>query len=364
MSVSFNGTSSKLVYGANVRSAYPFSMFCWIKPANATASMMVGGSGNTGGGQELAMQADGSIAGDPVKAFSRDGASSVVASSTSALDASAWQPALVVFTSTTSRTVYYAGGAAVTNTTNNSASPNLHNRFVIGTRPYTDSIWFAGDIAEVAIWSDALTQSDFDALAAGDLPETVQAGSLIDAWPLLDNTDLTGVNARTFTATSVTNGATHPISRGGGGDTINCNLGSASATGYAASILAATTIACALGSADATGYQATVTVASATTINCNLGTASAVGYQATITSVGSATITSSVFKNNTGTVLSGLTVQKVWAIPLGTPDFTNVVTDGSGIMSITDGTLSAGDYLLVTSNADGSAVGVKKYTAA
>lgn len=220
MSVSFNGTSSKLIYTGNVRNVYPFSMFAWIKPANATADMMVGGSGNTSGGQELAMFASGTTAGDPVRAFSRDGASSVGPNSTTAIDTANWQPCLVVFTSTTSRTVYYAGGAAVSNTTSNNGSPNLHNRFTVGTRPYVDGLWFSGDIAEVAIWSSALTQTDFDDLAAGDLPETVAAGSLIDAWPLVDNADLTGVNGKAFAATSVSNGATHPITRSGGGASV------------------------------------------------------------------------------------------------------------------------------------------------
>jgi hypothetical protein len=155
---------------------------------------------------------------------------------------------------------------------------------------------------------------------------------------------------------------------GGGGETITCSLGSASATGYAASILAATTIACALGSAAATGYQATVTVGSATTISCNFGTAAAVGYQGTVTVSGSATITSDVFKNNTGTVLASTSIPKVAAVRLSdmtlATSWTSRTTDGAGVLTLTSASLtSATDYLLVVSNADGSAVGVKKYTA-
>lgn len=147
------------------------------------------------------------------------------------------------------------------------------------------------------------------------------------------------------------------------GDTINCSLGSASASGFSASISSAISIACALGIATASGHQATITSSSNLEISCSLGTAAASGFNASIAAGGSATITSSVFKNNTGIVLASLTIQKAWAIPFGSPDFVNVVTDASGVLTITDGSLSPGDYLLVLSNADGSAVGVKKYTA-
>lgn len=152
-------------------------------------------------------------------------------------------------------------------------------------------------------------------------------------------------------------------------ETINCNQGSASAVGYAASILAATTIVCSLGSADALGHQATVTVGSDTTINCSLGSASAVGYQGTVTVAGSATITSDVFKNNTGTVLASTSIPKVAAVKLSdmtmAASWTSQTTDASGVLTVSSGSLTTStDYLLVVSNADGSAVGVKKYTAA
>lgn len=76
------------------------------------------------------------------------------------------------------------------------------------------------------------------------------------------------------------------------------------------------------------------------------------------------TITTEAFKNNTGTVLSGLTVDKVWAIPLTSPTFSNVITDGSGVLSVSGGGMVAGtEYLLISSDAAGATVGVKKYTA-
>lgn len=156
-------------------------------------------------------------------------------------------------------------------------------------------------------------------------------------------------------------------SQAAGGETITCSLGTATASGFAASILAATVIVCSIGTADASGYQATVTSGTNVTISCSLGSASASGYTATI--VESATITTDVFKNNTGTVLASTSIPKVVAIKLSdltlVASWTNQTTNGSGVLEVGNTSLvAATDYLLVTSNADGSAVGVKKYTAA
>lgn len=80
------------------------------------------------------------------------------------------------------------------------------------------------------------------------------------------------------------------------------------------------------------------------------------------------TVTTDAFKNDTdGTVLTSLVVPKVWVIDMtSTPDFTNVTTNSTtGVMTLTSGALVAGhNYLVVSSDATGVAVGVKKFTAA
>lgn len=156
---------------------------------------------------------------------------------------------------------------------------------------------------------------------------------------------------------------------GGGGDTITANLGTATASGFAAAIAVSVTIACSLGGATASGHQASITASSNVTINGSLGVATASGHSAIVTSSGSATITTDVFKNNTGTVLAALTVPKLSALKLSdmtlAASWTSQTTNGSGVLSLTSGGLTAAtDYLLVTSSTDGLTVGVKKYTAA
>lgn len=83
----------------------------------------------------------------------------------------------------------------------------------------------------------------------------------------------------------------------------------------------------------------------------------------------SGTITSAPFKNNAGTVLTGLTVR--WAAAIRLSDFaqvkvwSNPVTNGSGQLVLTDAAIAtATDYALATSSADGASVGIRKYTAA
>lgn len=365
MSLAFNGTSSKLTWAGAAVAELPFTLFCWIKPTSASASGMVFGAGDFGGAQELAVYADGAGAGSKVKALSNAGGS-VAAASTTPLS-TAWQPAMAVFTSATSRKIYYANGAVVSDTSSNALTFSGFDRIVVGCRPITDTVWFNGLIAEAACWSSALTQADFDALAAGAFPETIATGSLIDSWSLeTQSATQVGTVSRTLTANNTTQGATHPISRSLG-DTITATIGTATASGYSAAIIGAVTIACSLGGATASGHQATVSTGSNVTISATLGTATASGYSASVVSAGSATITTDVFKNNTGTILASTVIPKLAAIKLSdmtvAASWTSQATNGSGILSLTGAMTAATDYLLVVSSADGAAVGVKKYTA-
>lgn len=91
-------------------------------------------------------------------------------------------------------------------------------------------------------------------------------------------------------------------------------------------------------------------------------TADSNAFAITVAAAAVPSVTSDEFKNNTGTLLPSATIQKVWLIPFGTPDYTNLVTNGAGELVISEAGLS-GDYLIVTANADGTEVGVSKATA-
>jgi hypothetical protein len=219
MSIAFNGTDSKLILSSGISGlAFPISVFCWVKPTSSSVNQMVAGFGNSGGNQELMLYAEGAGSGK-MRAF-QTGDSSAAANSTTSISTS-WTPALAVFTSAASRTIYYGAGAAVTETTDTApAGLSSLNKIAVGTRTKNESLWFTGDLAEFAIWSGgtALGQTEFDALAAGDVPSTVAAAALYDYWDLTTQASThTGVNSRVLTATNTSQGATHPIGGGGGG---------------------------------------------------------------------------------------------------------------------------------------------------
>lgn len=215
MSVSFNGSSTKLVFPGNVRAAYPITMFGWVKPNSASVSQMAFGVADFGGDDELMGFLDGGGNGK-AKAFARRSGGSSTADSASSVS-TGWQPFMVVFTGPGLRACYYGTGAAGTSTTSLDAIPSTHDRFVIGCRGKDDTLWFSGEIAEVGIWSTSLGATEWDALKAGALPETVAAASLVEHWPLQTASDLTGLVSRTLTASNATTGASHPITRSGGG---------------------------------------------------------------------------------------------------------------------------------------------------
>jgi hypothetical protein len=220
MSIAFNGSDSKLLLNTvSPVLAFPISIFCWVKPTSAGVNQFACGAGINGGGEELMLYAEGAGSGK-MRAFATGSA----ATGTTSISTD-WTAALAVFTSATSRTIYYGAGAAVTDTTTTSETPASFNRIGLGCRVRNESFWFAGDLAEFAIWSGgtALGQTEFDSLAGGSVPSTVSASTLYEYWELrTDAATQTGVNGRVLTKTNTSQGATHPI--GGGGGSVGAGL--------------------------------------------------------------------------------------------------------------------------------------------
>lgn len=82
-----------------------------------------------------------------------------------------------------------------------------------------------------------------------------------------------------------------------------------------------------------------------------------------------ASITTKPLKNNSGTVLASTSIAKIIAVKLSdmtiVKSWTSQSTDSSGVLTLSDVLLVNGtDYLLVTSSSDGTAAGVRLYTAA
>lgn len=213
MALTFNGTSSKLT-GANLVTGYPFSIFCWFRPGAAalTNTLSIVGAGDLGGNTEAAMWAGGAVAGDPARAFVSDTASSVTsANSDVSMVQDQWQPCLVVFRSDTSRSVFLGNGTMVTDATSKVLTFANFDRFVIGCRPRSDTLWFSGDIADVALWDLSLERDDWASLKAGAPPDQIQSQKLVDYWSLdTQAATQTGVKGNVLTASNTSQAGTAP----------------------------------------------------------------------------------------------------------------------------------------------------------
>jgi hypothetical protein len=214
MSLTFNGSTSNLQFANKLITAYPFSMFAWVKPRTLNTDSFVFSQGSADKAEEFDMYNNAAGAGKLRSYVAHGGGVGVIINSTSSM-ATTWQPALIVHNSATSCDVYYAGGAKVSGDTGKAPTFSLMTKFMIGARAGDASFAHDGEIAEVALWSSALAQADFDLLAAGSYPETVQAASLIDSWPLQTQASThTGTKGTVLTnGASTTQGATHPFTR-------------------------------------------------------------------------------------------------------------------------------------------------------
>lgn len=210
MPIALNGSSQYLQWLGNSHAAYPFSLFAWLKPSSTSSTMFAVASGRLGLDEWQSILASNSAT---IQASERKTGSSAQAALSGALVTN-WKPCLVVYTTAANRKVYY-DAASATDTANNAPTIASFDVFSIGKDPRTgQSSYWAGEIAEVACWGAALSAGDLATLAGGAAPETVQAGSLIDCWPLQTAGGLAGVNGRVLTATgSPVTGGAHPITR-------------------------------------------------------------------------------------------------------------------------------------------------------
>jgi concanavalin A-like lectin/glucanase superfamily protein len=215
MALTFNGSTDKLSWTGQILTAYPFTMFGWAKPTSTSINQAVMAAGINTFAEEARMYFG---SGNTTRA-------AIVASSTSNIidasntpDTANWRPFMFVCTSATSRDLYYSTGLVTHDSVN--VTPNFasFNRFVVGALSDGSTFRFAGDIAEIALWSSALSGANFTTLSGDVQPETVASGTLIESWSLLTaGASQVGTVSRTLTATGTTQAATHPITRTGGG---------------------------------------------------------------------------------------------------------------------------------------------------
>ena len=184
MAYDFDGTNQYLSASAPINGqTKPFTLACWFNSDTVTANQYLVSLSEASGGA-WAISAHGGLSGDPVLAIQTQGTG--WAASTAAYTANTWNHACGVFNATNSRTVYLNGGNNATNTASEGTRPaatNLH----IGVTRFNGSFTqhTNGRIAEVGIWSAALTAAEIASLADGMTCDKVRPQSLVFYAPLV-----------------------------------------------------------------------------------------------------------------------------------------------------------------------------------
>lgn len=213
MAYNFTATSSqRLTSDSSPVTGAPLTMACWFNAKDTTGNYALLSLNRRTGSSDNRWNliASGGMTGDPLRyfvnstvAFPGNGANT-----TSGYSANTWTHACAVSASSSSHTAYLNGGSSATITTD--VSPTLVDTLAIGAR-YSSSwgAYASALIAEVGIWSVALTADEIRSLAAGVSPSLVRPQSLAFYAPLVrDLVDARGGLA--LTNTSATPVAVHP----------------------------------------------------------------------------------------------------------------------------------------------------------
>lgn len=184
MARNFNGTTQYLDHAAAVKSAEPVSFSAWINPTTNGTDDVVG-IFNTAGAGRLTLGTF--TSGLDIGCRASTGGAGVSADTSNVVSPnSGWHHIAATFASTTQRISFLDGdlGNAGLNTAGSSAA-SLNNTAIGVSNISSQTRWFTGDIAEVAIWSVALDSNEIVALSKGFSPLRIRRGNLLLYTPLL-----------------------------------------------------------------------------------------------------------------------------------------------------------------------------------
>ena len=184
MAYDFNGSNQKLTLASAPVSVSPLTMACWFNSDSATAAQRLIHLYGSFGNNYFDLGIRGDLAGDPVAAIVNNTSGNVeIVSTTSGYTVNTWHHACGVFTNSNSRTAYIDGGSSATGTL--SSTPLFpSNAMQIGGFS-TGIQYMNGRMAEVGIWSAALTEQEIKSLAAGMTCDKVRPQSLVFYAPLV-----------------------------------------------------------------------------------------------------------------------------------------------------------------------------------
>lgn len=201
MALAFNGTT-EIITATVPALAFPFTIGAMFNQTVVSGARGIVSFGVSGGGSRQ----DISITGTNLRALSADGGGTSTADTTLPT-AGIWNHGCGVFSAANSRSIYLNGGAKVTNTVSRSFTIN---RMIIGASQGVAGAgeFFNGSLAEVGIWTAALTDEEVLSLSRGCSPLLVRPQNLLYYIPLVRGIiDIRSGLSMTPTGTSV---STHP----------------------------------------------------------------------------------------------------------------------------------------------------------
>lgn len=209
MSRTFVSASSQFLEAASVPiGSAPLTIACWFNSNTITANQILVSLGkSTDSTNAFALAIFGAVGGDPVRATTT-ATTAASADSTAGYSANTWQHACAVFSAANARAAFLNGTNKGTNTT--SRTPSGVDVTTVGALNGGGShtIFMSGLIAEVAIWSSALTDTEVALLALGYSPILISPQSLAFYAPLigLNSPEIELREGRSLTVTGATVG--------------------------------------------------------------------------------------------------------------------------------------------------------------
>lgn len=187
----------------------PFTLACWFYTDDITISQVLVSVGELAATDYHSIDIRGTEVNDPLAAKSYDGTLSSYARSTTSVTANTWHHALAIFTAWNDRTIYLDGGGRG----DNAGTRTIGGTGAMAIGVSADSTPFghtSGRIAEVAVWTAALTGTDALILAANYSPLFVQPHNLVSCYSLIRDEDQDRIGGYDMTAFNAPTIASHP----------------------------------------------------------------------------------------------------------------------------------------------------------
>ena len=213
MAYSFTASSSMNITASPPVTGMPLTIAAWAYP-NSTTTVPARGivnigntNANNGSNGSFRIIIPSNVSYVRAAQIIHGGGSATVDTASGAVSANQWIHMAAVFASTSSRSVYASTASSVTSTTLFTTTTTVNNIAIGCLYNPTASSFFDGIIADVGVWSAALTSDEISSLAKGISCTKIRPQSLVFCVPLVrdlndicGNLSLTNNNSATVTS--------------------------------------------------------------------------------------------------------------------------------------------------------------------